>query len=211
MKPTHIFAISAFAIAIWIIFSSLSRRDALAANVNETNQRPLASENNLASPHAHRSSSVDPSLEGSAPTRSKRTRRPDAAVNQDIPVLGSDAAGEEIPVTFRSGNRFRIQTSPKHFSTDPYQISQPAALVDMGDLVTTNSARDSALQGEAERLATILSSATPATDRASDPSFREKTVAASDFWFRQRYGGTLWMQHHIQAHHLAASARAAEK
>lgn len=29
-------------------------------------------------------------------------------------------------------------------------------------------------------------------------------VAESDFRFRQRYGGHVWMKHHIQSHHLAA-------
>jgi len=69
----------------------------------------------------------------------------------------------------------------------------------MGDLVPPDSIRDAALQDEAERLASVL------TEVPSGTAIREEIIADSDHWFRQRYGSWLWMQHHVQAHHLAAA------
>lgn len=218
MKSTLLFAISAFAVALWLVFTGISRRAAEATEVQETNQRfpsdislskqrPLVSDLGTEASHPRKTPPGNPNSDDRIPRLSKNSDR--RSTSHGHAPAGSPAADEVNPSAGFSATRSTIQSSPQHFSEDPYQTPQPAASVDMGDFVTLDPRRDADLQKEAERLVSILSAEAPGASVQSDAAIRHETVAASDHWFRQRYGSWLWMQHHIQAHHLAASARAA--
>lgn len=222
MKSTLPFAISVTAIALGLVFSGISRRTAgatdapettqrLSSEVSQSNRRTLVTTPDPTLSRPHETPSVIPGMFGRLSLLSKGTGRPGTSCTQSQPPSGSHAAGEVIPPPGLSAARYTIQASPNRFSEYTYQTPQPAAWVDMGDLVTPDPIRDAALQAEAARLISILPTGFSGTSLQSDAVLRQEIVGASDHWFRQRYGSWLWMQHHIQAHQLAAAAQAAGK
>jgi hypothetical protein len=84
-------------------------------------------------------------------------------------------------------------------------LPQPAAWVDLGDAIPADAQRDLAIQQEAERLLEEIKSHPPTANPATYHAHWQHAVSRSDQMFRQRYGGFLWMAHHVQAHHLATS------
>jgi len=110
---------------------------------------------------------------------------------------------------FHAASTISKHTAQQKFESSPvgpYETPQPAAWVDLEDFATPNMGRDAALQAEAERLLPLLTEKEPPHDSPTSFSTRAEVVADSDRWFRQRYGGWLWAQHHIHAHHLAAAS-----
>ena len=93
----------------------------------------------------------------------------------------------------------------------PYVLPQAAVWVDTGDLALVQSGHDLAIQKEAEQLVEKISSSGFAPDSAEYQDFWNASVAESDQRFRQRYGGWAWMNHHVQAHHLAAGDQSNNK
>jgi hypothetical protein len=83
---------------------------------------------------------------------------------------------------------------------------QPAVWVDLGAASSLSQDQQDEIQNLAESLSRQI------TESGLDPASPEykqlwdKAVVDSDQLFRQRYGNQAWMEHHIQAHHLAHPA-----
>jgi hypothetical protein len=90
----------------------------------------------------------------------------------------------------------------------PYHLPQPAVWADPGDTIPADPERDLAIQQEAELLLEQISESEFPTDSEEYRNQWDAAVAHSDQLFRQRYGGWIWMVHHVQAHHLAAARQA---
>lgn len=89
--------------------------------------------------------------------------------------------------------------------TDP-NTPQPAVWVDLGAASSLPQDKQDHIQGLAESLSRKISES--GLDPTS-PEYKQvwdDAVVASDQLFRQQYGNQAWMEHHIQAHHLAQSA-----
>ncbi|MEY3896646.1 MAG: hypothetical protein RLZZ214_2166 [Verrucomicrobiota bacterium] len=85
-------------------------------------------------------------------------------------------------------------------------VPQPAVWVDLGAASSLSQDKQDEIQGLAESLGRKI------TESGLDPASPEykqlwdEAVVDSDQLFRQRYGNQAWMEHHIQAHHLAHAA-----
>jgi len=152
---------------------------------------PRAAGPTIHSADAHSGPSSASILRRSAPRESSASHSADGSVRPYTPAI----LGRPAP---------RNPLSP---NPGPYETPQPAAWVDLGDLALPDASRDAALQTEAERLLPLLTTLDSQSETPTSFSARREAVDASDHWFRQRYGGWLWAQHHIHAHHLAAGAQ----
>lgn len=82
---------------------------------------------------------------------------------------------------------------------------QPAVWVDLGATSSLSQDKQDEIQGLAESLSRQI------TESGLDPASPEykqlwdEAVVDSDQLFRQRYGNQAWLEHHIQAYHLAHS------
>ena len=88
-------------------------------------------------------------------------------------------------------------------STDLVSVPHPAVWVKLENSKYLTPAQQQEIQKAAEDLRDKI--ATSGLDPAS-PEYREfwiREVEQSDHTFRQRYGGRAWLQHHVQAYHLA--------
>ena len=80
---------------------------------------------------------------------------------------------------------------------------QPAVWVDLGAASSLSQDKQDEIQGLAESLNRRI------TESGLDPASPEykqlwdEAVVDSDQLFRQRYGNQAWLEHHIQAYHLA--------
>jgi hypothetical protein len=97
--------------------------------------------------------------------------------NRSLPSLSKQAAGQLMP-------------------------SEPVILTDPGSILPENPSRDAALLESASQLVAEL--AAPGHSRYTPEylSHWNRTVDLSNQLLRQRYGGQVWMAHHIQSHHL---------
>lgn len=85
-------------------------------------------------------------------------------------------------------------------------VPQPAVWVDLGEASSLSQDQQDEIQALAESLSRKITES--GLDPAS-PEYKqlwEEAVVDSDQLFRQRYGNQAWMEHHIQAYHLAHSA-----
>lgn len=137
---------------------------------------------------------------------STNLRRPNMGASHNL-AAASSADGASPPHSTSIGPLLSYFPIPMQVPEGPYRKPQPAAWVDLGDHLPPDSQRDLAIQMEAERLAEEFGVASLSADLDSDTDQTrwQEAVTRSDRLFRQRFGARLWMAHHVQAHHLAAT------
>jgi hypothetical protein len=226
MRYTLLTAISLCVVALWLVIQGASRHAAPAA-AGETASPPRTTKaarerataqssagetdtNQRFRPEAARSGqrgqlSASPSPPSGQPGHTAHDVRKSRLAALAVRSEGA-TRGEASTPAWLAIKPAAARTASPLSPTSPYGTPQPAALVDMGDALAADPARDAALQEEAERLAEFLANEADSGNPRAFGSIPKAVADDSDIWFRQRFGGWQWMQHHIQARHLAASA-----
>jgi hypothetical protein len=125
-------------------------------------------------------------------------------VNREI-VKPSEIPMEGIASTDSTGVPASDEVPEDRVVTVPH-ASQPAVWVDLGAASSLSQDKQDEIQGLAESLSRKI------TESGLDPASPEykqlwdEAVVDSDQLFRQRYGNQAWMEHHVQAYHLAHPA-----
>lgn len=134
----------------------------------------------------------------------KKSTLPGSEDSRSNPRIEPDRNNRSVDRKYpdSSLSKFKRPSSSLPTSNAPPSIHHPAAWVDLGDDLTVPEGFELAIQQEAERLLEELSQSD------GDDAARNAAVARSDQLFKQRYGGWLWMQHHVRAHHLGESQSA---
>ena len=125
------------------------------------------------------------------------------------PVIWPAPRQNDVPVNreslARGFTRGFPAAKPPVKAYGPYRLPQPAVWADLGEPLASGPARENAIQREAETLAEALGASQFPAESVDYRAQWDLAVATSDQLFRARYGGTAWMAHHVQAHHLAAA------
>jgi len=105
-----------------------------------------------------------------------------------------------------SASGFPAPSSRRFQEKRSREISEPLIFTDPGSIVSEEPGRDAALHEAARQLAIDLAAPGHPPDSPEYLDHWNRTVDLSNQLLRQRYGGQVWMAHHIQSHHFQTAS-----